>query len=79
MLKTSSIGEIYQQHERDHGVVEDASFWTEVPTGHQATHLAVSSDDLTLAVCVRKSAGAFALMYDMRAFATQVSKHSTCF
>ena len=53
--------------------VTDFPVWTSVNTGSPPCHLALSSDDLTLSVCVTRAAGVFALMFDIRAFAKQVT------
>ena len=43
-----------------------------VKIGTAPSHLAVSADDLTLAVCIMKNSNAYALMYDIRSFAVKV-------
>ena len=53
-------------------VVDDLPF-VHVKIGAAPSHLALSSDDLTLAVCVMNDDdNAYALMYDIRAFASTV-------
>ena len=52
-------------------VMEDFPF-VPVKIGIAPSHLAVSADDLTLAVCIMKNSNAYALMYDIRSFAAKV-------
>ena len=54
-------------------IVEDFQFVQTVPTGASPSHILLSADDLTLAVCIKKDDTPFALMYDVRAFAAGVS------
>ena len=56
--------------------IVDFPEWAKVDTASPPCHLALSSDDLTLSVCVTRGAGVFALMFDIRAFATQVCVHA---
>ena len=58
-------------------VVDDLPF-VHVKIGATPSHLALSSDDLTLAVCVMNDDdNAYALMYDIRAFASAVCLSAT--
>ena len=50
----------------------DFPVWVTVDTASPPCHLALSSDDLTLSVCVTRPSGVFALMFDTRVFARQV-------
>ena len=54
-------------------IVEDFQFVQTVSTGTSPSHILLSADDLTLAVCIKKDDTPFALMYDVRAFAAGVS------
>ena len=53
-------------------MLEDIPTLATVATLAPPSHIAISSDSLTLAVCVERQALLFALMYDVRAFAEQV-------
>lgn len=53
-------------------IVEDFDFLSAINTGSEPTHIALSADDLNLAVCVLKNGIPFAYMYDVRSFAEKV-------
>ena len=53
--------------------IVDFPEWAKVDVASPPCHLALSSDDLTLSVCITRAAGVFALMFDIRAFAIQVN------
>ena len=53
-------------------ILTDFPVWVTVDTVSPPCHLALSSDDLTLSVCITRPSGVFALMFDTRAFARQV-------
>ena len=52
-------------------IVEDLPL-ADVKLGTTPSHLAVSADDLTLAVCIIKNNNAYALMYDIRSVGAKV-------
>ena len=55
-----------------HNVVEDFVMWNEVTMPSAPTHIAVSRDGLSLAVCTVQSHVPVAHIYDVRAFTTKV-------
>ena len=56
-------------------ILDDFPAYASVAMAASPSHLAVSADSFTLAVCVRKNGFIFAEMYDIRAFATKVLKY----
>lgn len=54
-------------------IITDFPVLATVDTGYPVTHLAVSCDDLTLAVAVSDRNNPIILQYDVREFASQVS------
>ncbi|XP_013420263.1 nuclear pore complex protein Nup214 isoform X2 [Lingula anatina] len=58
-------------------VVTDLPMWTVVSTESAPTHLALSNDDMTLAVCVEREGLPLVLLYDIRVFAEKDSKPRT--
>ena len=62
-----------QSSEKTSDVIDNLPSWASVHTDKPPCHLALSSDNLTLAVVIEKCGFPFALMYDVRAFADKVS------
>ena len=75
VLRQADLSQRLQGVDKMAAVVEDFPFWAYVGLGQAPTHVAVSADDHTLAVCIIKGGCPFALMYDVRAFANKVKVH----
>ena len=73
VLRTEDLVVKGMERKRVGETIVDLAVWSKVDTTSPPCHLALSSDDLTLSVCVTRAAGVFALMFDIRAFATQVN------
>ena len=80
VLRTADVVSRGLEQQKANALVDDFAFWAAVPTATSPSHVALSSDELTLAVCVVKSGAIFAQMYDARAFADQVAatRRATC-
>lgn len=73
VIQTCEFEKLGEEPAKAAAVFNDIPTWATVITGTPPSHIAISSDSLTLSVCVLRQGLTFALMYDVRAFAAQVS------
>ena len=69
MFKMEHIFEKGQMVEKVATIIEDFTCSSVITLGTMPSHLSVSADDSTLAVCHKRSGSVFASMYDIKMFA----------